>query len=63
MDAGGDLTQRASQSFVGMQIKHYLRSNVALYARHDLNVRRAEDGNAPARNLRNAFFVGIDVAY
>jgi hypothetical protein len=63
MDAGGDLTQRASQTFVGLQVKHYLRSNIAVYARDDVNVRTAEEGMAAARNLRNAFFVGIDVAY
>ena len=50
-------------SFAGMQIKHYLRSNVAVYARHDLNLRRAEEGNAAARNLRHAVFVGIDISY
>ncbi|MDH5639863.1 MAG: hypothetical protein OEY28_01110 [Nitrospira sp.] len=63
MDAGGDITQRTSQSFVGLQIKHYVRDNIALYARNDINVRRAENGDAAARNLRNAVFVGIDVAY
>lgn len=63
MDAGGDLAQRTSQSFLGGQVKHYLRSNIALYARNDFNLRKAEDGSAAARNLRNAFFAGIDVAY
>ena len=63
MDAGGDVTQRVSQSFVGAQIKQYLRTNIAMYARNDFNVRKAEDGSAAARNLRNAFFVGLDVAY
>ena len=63
MDAGGDRTQRVSQSFVGLQVKQYVRTNVAIYARNDFNVRNPEDGNAAARNLRNAFFVGIDVAY
>lgn len=63
MDAGGERTQRTSQSFVGLQIKHYLRTNVAVYVRNDMNVRRAEDGSAAARNLRNAFFAGIDLAY
>lgn len=63
MDAGGELSQRASQSVVGLQVKQYLRPNVALYVRNDLNVRRADDGNAAARNLRHAVFVGIDVAY
>lgn len=63
MDAGGDLSQRTSQSFAGMQVKQYLRSNVALFVRNDFNLRRAENGNAAARNLRNAFFAGIDIAY
>lgn len=63
MDAGGERTQRASQSVVGAQVKHYLRTNVALYARGDANVRKAEDGNTAARNLRNAVFLGIDIAY
>lgn len=63
MDAGGDMTQRVSQSFVGFQVKQYLRTNVAVYARNDFNIRKAEDGGAAARNLRNAFFIGIDVAY
>lgn len=63
MDAGGDLSQRSSQSFAGMQVKQYLRSNIALFVRNDLNLRRAEDGNAAARNLRNVFFVGIDITY
>lgn len=63
MDAGGELAQRASQSFVGLQAKHYLRSNAALYARTDLNMRRAEDGSVAARNLRHTVFVGIDIVY
>lgn len=63
MDAGGELTQRTSQSFADMQLKHYLRSNVAVYARHDLNLRRAEEDNAAARNLRQAVFMGIDISY
>jgi len=63
MDAGGDLTQRTPQSFAGIQIKHYLRSNVAVYARHDHNLLRSEDGLAAARNLRDAVFAGIDVSY
>lgn len=63
MDAGGDLSQRTSQSFAGIQLKQYVRSNIALFARHDLNLRRAEDGSAAARNLRQVFFAGIDIAY
>lgn len=63
MDAGGQRIQRASQSIVGAQIKHYLRTNVAVYARGDTNMCKAEDGNTAAHNLRNAVFVGIDIAY
>lgn len=63
LDAGGDLTQRASQTFLGGQIKHYLRSNIALYIRNDVNLRTAGDGSVASRNLRNAAFAGIDVAY
>ena len=63
MDAGGDLSQRSSQSFIGTQVKQYLRSNIALYARYDHNLRHAENGQAAALNLRDAVFAGIDVAY
>lgn len=63
MNAGGELAQRVSQTFLGGQIKHYLRSNIALYIRNDVNLRAAGDGSAAARNLRNASFAGVDVAY
>jgi len=63
MDAGGDLTQRTSQSFLGIQIKQYLRANIAIYTRGDVNVRTADNGLAAAQNLRNAFFAGIDMTY
>ena len=58
MDAGGDLSQRSSQSFIGTQVKQYVRSKIALYARHDHNLRHVEDGQAAARHLREAFFAG-----
>jgi hypothetical protein len=63
MDAGGEITQRSSQSFIGLQIKQYLRTNIAVYARNDFNIRQADDGSAAARNLRNLFMIGIDLAY
>ncbi len=63
MDAGGDLSQRSSQSFIGTQVKQYVRSNIALYARYDHNLGHAENGQAAARNLRDALFAGIDIAY
>ncbi len=63
MDAGGELDQRSSQTFVGFQVKQYLRTNVAIYARDDMNLRKSEGGAAAARNLRNAFFAGIDVVF
>ena len=63
LDAGGMLDQRASASFIGVQAKHYLRANVAIFARSDFNLRQSEGGDTAARNLRNAFFSGIDVIF
>ncbi len=63
MDAGGLIDTRQSTRFVGLQAKHFLRSNIAVYARNDVNLRSAEGGDQAARNLRNAFFTGIDVVF
>ncbi len=63
MDAGGVLSERKSATFVGAQIRYYLRSNIALQVRDEVNVRDAEDGTYAARNLRNFFGVNIFVAY
>ncbi len=63
LDAGGMLDQRISSSFIGVQAKHYLRANVAIFARNDFNLRQSEGGESAARNLRNAFFSGIDVIF
>ena len=63
MDAGGMLDQRKSATFVGVQAKHFLRTNVAIFARNDFNVRQSEGGDTAARNLRNAFFSGIDIIF
>ena len=63
MDAGGMLGQRKSATFVSVQAKHFLRTNVAIFARNDFNVRKSEGGDTAARNLRNAFFSGIDIVF
>jgi hypothetical protein len=63
LDAGGMLNQRTSASFIGVQAKHFLRANVAIFARSDFNLRESEGGYTAARNLRNAFFSGIDVIF
>ena len=63
LDAGGMLDQRMSASFIGVQAKHFLRTNVAIFARNDFNLRQSEGGDTAARNLRNAFFSGIDVIF
>jgi hypothetical protein len=63
LDAGGMLDQRISSSFIGMQAKHFLRANVAIFARNDFNLRQSEGGETAARNLRNAFFSGVDVTF
>ena len=63
LDAGGVLDQRKSATFVGFQAKHFIRTNVAIFARNDFNIRKSEDGDSAARNLRNAFFSGIDIVF
>ncbi len=63
LDAGGVLNQRKSATFVGGQVKHFWRTNVAIFARNDVNVRQSEGGETDARNLRNAFFSGIDIVF
>ncbi len=63
LDAGGMLDQRKSVTFVGLQAKHFLRTNVAIFVRNDFNIRKAEEGDHAARNLRNAFFSGIDIIF
>ena len=63
LDAGGMLAQRTSASFIGVQAKHFLRANVAIFARSDFNLRQSEGGDTAARNLRNAFSSGIDVIF
>jgi hypothetical protein len=63
LDAGGMLDQRTSASFIGLQAKHFLGANLAIFARGDFNLRQSEAGDTAARNLRNAFFSGIDVVF
>jgi hypothetical protein len=63
LDAGGMLDQRKSMTFVGVQAKHFLRANMAIFVRNDFNLRQSEGGEAAARNLRNAFFSGIDMIF
>jgi hypothetical protein len=63
LDAGGMLDQRKSATFVAMQAKHYLRTNLAMFVRTDVNVRQSEGGDSAARNLRNGFFAGVDVIF
>ena len=63
MDAGGLLATRKSATFVGLQAKYYLRSNMAFTIRDDINVRDAERGTSAARNLRNRFSVDVSIAF
>lgn len=63
LDAGGMLDQRKSATFLGLQVKHFLRTNVAIFARNDVNVRKSEGGATAARNLRNGFFAGIAIVF
>ena len=63
LDAGGMLDQRKSSTFIGLQAKYFLRSNIALFVRDDFNIRKSEGGDGGARNLRNAFFTGVDIVF
>lgn len=63
LDAGGMLDQRKSSSFVGIQAKYFLRTNVAIFVRDDFSIRKSEGGDSAARNLRNAFFSGVDIVF
>lgn len=63
LDAGGMLDQRKSSTFVGVQGKYYLRTNIAIFVRDDFNIRKSEEGDSGARNLRNAFFTGVDIVF
>ncbi len=63
LDAGGMINERQSSSFVGTQVKHFLRNNIAVFVRNDFNLRKADTGSTAAQNLRNAFFSGIDVIF
>ena len=63
LDAGGIRNQRISNSLLALVAKYYLRSNIALFLRDDVNLRPSHGGRLPARNFRNAFFVGADVAF
>lgn len=63
LDAGGMLDQRKSTTFIGVQAKYYLRTNIALFVRDDFNIRQSEGGDHAGRNLRNAFFSGIDIVF
>lgn len=63
LDAGGMLDQRKSLTFIGVQAKYFLRTNIALFVRDDFNIRKSEGGESGARNLRNAFFTGVDIVF
>ncbi len=63
MDAGGIRTQRTSSSTLALMAKYYLRSNMAIFARDDINLRKAHGGASPVRNFRNGFTAGIFMAF
>ena len=61
IDAGGLLAKRTSNSLIGFQAKQYVRPNIALSLREDVNVR--EDGAGAERAFRHATMIGLDVAF
>jgi hypothetical protein len=63
LDAGGMLDQRKSATFIGLNATYFLRTNIYLFVRDDFNIRRSEGGDHGARNLRNAFFSGVDIVF
>jgi len=70
LDAGGvkinpmtKKTVRTSNTLLAFQAKYYLRTNLALYVRDDVNLRDAKGGTSAPRNFRNAFLVGADLIY
>ena len=63
MDAGGLLAERKSATFAGIQVRYYLRSNIALNFRDDFNIRDSEGGSSAARNLRNRLSVGVALVF
>jgi hypothetical protein len=63
LDAGGMLNQRMSTSFLSIQARHYLRTNISVFARGDFNLREAANGDTAAQNLRQAFFSGIALIF
>ncbi len=63
LDAGGVLANRKSATFLTLQMKYYLRSNIAFTIRDDINLRAKEGGTHATRNLRNVFNVGISIVF
>jgi hypothetical protein len=63
MDAGGVVSERKSASFLSLQARYYLRSNIAWQIRNDVNLLDAEGGTSPARNLRNQLITNVAIAF
>ena len=63
LDAGGVRSMRKSNTLLAFQSKYYLRTNIALFVRDDVNLRDAEGGGSTPRNFRNAFLIGADIIY
>jgi hypothetical protein len=61
IDAGGVLAKRTSNSLIGFQAKQYVRPNIALSLREDVNVREERAG--AERAFRHATMIGLDVAF
>jgi hypothetical protein len=60
MDGGGTRATKKSNSLLALQMKYFLRSNIAIYLRDDVNLQAAEGGASGVRNFRNGWFVGAD---
>jgi hypothetical protein len=61
LEPGGMRAMQKSNAFLALQAKYYYRDNIGFFLRGDVNLRgKAEH---PFRELRNAMFIGVDLAY
>ena len=61
VDTGSVIGRRRQGQTVGIQPRFYLRENIALFARYQVNLEKEEDH--PLRSWRHAVFLGTDVVF
>ncbi len=63
LDGGGDRSMRLRQSVLGLQAKYFLRSNIAIFVRNDLNLRSAEESPPVHHAFRHALLSGLALVF